>query len=107
MINHQLCHPATDLVPGGGRTLDQLKQEVLRRVEHNLPPLGGIGTEDARAALAAIDSLGREQWALAWSAVAEQHFTQAAPLEASAPERAREHYWLSLIHICRCRRIER
>ena len=39
MINHQLCHPATDLVPGGGRTLDQLKQEVLRRVEHNLPPL--------------------------------------------------------------------
>ena len=93
MINHQLSHPATDLVPGGGRTLDQLKQEVLRRVENKLPPLGGIGTEDARAALAAIDSLSREQWALAWSTIAEQHFTQAAPLEASAPERAREHYW--------------
>jgi dienelactone hydrolase len=93
MINHQLCHPATDLVPGGGRTLDQLKQEVLRRVEHNLPPLGGVSSEDARAALAAIDSLGREQWALAWSAVAEQHFTRATSLEASAPERAREHYW--------------
>lgn len=93
MINHQSCHPAADLVPGGGRTLGELKQEVLRRVEHNLPPLGGIGIEDARAALAAIDSLGREQWALAWSAVAEPHFTHAASLEASAPERARRHYW--------------
>jgi esterase FrsA len=82
-----------DLVPGGGRTLDELKQEVQLRTDRNLPPLGGIRSEDARAALAAIDSLGREQWALAWSTVAEQHFAQAAALEASAPERAREHYW--------------
>ena len=93
MIDRESCHTASDLVPGGGRTLDQLKREVLRRVEHNLPPLGGIGIGDARAALAAIDSLSREQWALAWNAVAEQHFTRAASLEASAPERARELHW--------------
>ena len=93
MIDRELSRPAGDLLPGGGRTLEQLKQEVLRRVERNLPPLGGIGTDDARAALAAIDSLGREQWALAWNAVAEQHFVQAASLESGAPERACEHYW--------------
>ncbi len=93
MADRASCRPAADLVPGGGRTLEQLKQEVLRRVEHNRPPLGGIATEDARAALAAIDSLGREQWALAWSAVADCHYARATSLEASAPERAREHYW--------------
>ncbi len=92
-MNHPSCHPAGSLLPGGGRTLDQLKQEVLRRVERNLPPLGGIAAEDARAALAAIDSLEREQWALAWNAVAEQHVARAACLEASAPAGAREHYW--------------
>lgn len=93
MIDRRLGHPAADLVPGGGRTLDQLKQEVLRRVERNLPPLGGIGAEDARTALAAIDSLGREQWARAWSTVAETHFARAASLEARAPQQARDHYW--------------
>lgn len=92
-MNHRSCHPAGELIPGGGRTLGQLKQEVLRRVELNRPPLGGVSSEDARAALAAIDSLDREQWALAWNAVAEQHFARAASLEASAPARAREHYW--------------
>lgn len=93
MVDRQSCHSPADLVPGGGRTLDQLKQEVLRRVERNLPPLGGIGAEDARAALAAIDSLGREQWARAWSTVAETYFARAASLEACAPQQARNHYW--------------
>ena len=48
------------LVPGGGRNLDQLKQEVQRRADRNLPPLGGIAPEDARAALLQIKSLERE-----------------------------------------------
>ncbi len=82
-----------DLVPGGGRSLDELKREVQQRADQNRPPLGGIRPEDARAALAVIDSLSREQWALAWSAVAEKHFAQAASLEARAPQQAREHYW--------------
>ena len=44
------------LVTGGGRTLEELKQEVLRRVERGLTPVGGIRMEDAKAALSAIDS---------------------------------------------------
>lgn len=77
------------LVPGGSRSLGALKHEVQRRADRGIPPLGGIEPEDARAALAQIDSLSREQWALAWSSVAEQHFAQAQ----SSPAAAREHYW--------------
>src|SRR5512146_415614 len=82
-----------DLATGGGRTLGELKQEVLRRVERNIMPLGGIGVEDARAALAAIDSLSREQWAEAWSRVAEQHFAKAQSVEAGDRKGAAAEYW--------------
>lgn len=77
------------LIPGGSRSLDALKHEVQRRADRGMPPLGGIRPEDARAALAQIDSLDRESWAQAWSSVAEQHFARAQ----SSAGAAREHYW--------------
>jgi len=70
------------LVPGGGRNLDQLKQEVQRRADRNLPPLGGIAPEDARAALLQINSLEREEWSLAFSGIADRYLEQAQSLEA-------------------------
>ncbi|MGE5465666.1 MAG: alpha/beta hydrolase [Methanocella sp.] len=82
-----------DLVTGGGRTLDELKQEVLRRVERGLTPVTGIKVEDARSALSSIDSLSREQWAQAWSAVAERHYAAAQAAESTDPERAAQSYW--------------
>jgi pimeloyl-ACP methyl ester carboxylesterase len=81
------------LVTGGARTLEALKQEVARRVERGAPPLGGITVEDARAALESIDSLDREQWACAFSAVAGRHFERGARLEASDREGASKAYW--------------
>jgi dienelactone hydrolase len=81
------------LVPGGGRNLDQLKQEVQRRADRNLPPLGGIAPEDARAALSSIRSLEREEWAQAWSAFAERHWTEGRALEAVDRAGTRERYW--------------
>ncbi len=80
---------ADELITGGARSLDALKHEVQRRADRGMPPLGGIRPEDARAALAQIDSLSREQWALAWSSIAERHFAQAQSSGADA----REHYW--------------
>lgn len=77
------------LIPGGSRSLQALKCEVQRRADLGLPPLGNISSEDASAALAQIDSLSREQWALAWSSVAEQHFALA---QSSGPD-ARDRYW--------------
>jgi esterase FrsA len=81
------------LVPGGGRDLGQLKQEVQRRADGNMPPLGGITPEDARAALLSIRSLEREEWAQAWSGVAERHWSNAQALEALDRAGAREGYW--------------
>lgn len=82
-----------ELVTGGSRGLNELKQEVQRRADRNMPPLGGIGPEDARTALARIDSLGRDQWALAWSSVAEQHLAKAQSPGGSDADAVRDHYW--------------
>jgi len=81
------------LVTGGGRTLDELKQEVLRRVERGLTPVGGIKMEDAQDALANIDSLSREQWAQAWSAVAEKHYADAQTHVPKDAAKAAHSYW--------------
>ena len=84
---------AGELVTGGGRTLAELKTEMLRRVERGLAPLGGIRAEDARAALDTLQNLDRDAWAAAWSRVAERHFETAQAAEAADRRRAAEHYW--------------
>lgn len=99
--------PATNgggaLVPGGRRDLGELKQEVLRRAERNVPPLGGIAPEDARAALSGIRSLDRDEWAAAWSDRGERYREQAAAIEAADRAAARERYWQAwrLFHFAR------
>jgi len=71
------------LVPGGGRNLEQLKAEVQHRADRGMPPLGGVAPEDARAALARISSLGRDDWAVAFNSIAGAHRERAEALEAS------------------------
>lgn len=82
-----------ELVAGGGRDLEQLKQEVLRRADFNLPPLTGVTPEDARAALAQISSLEREQWGRSFSSVAERHWERARALDGKARAEAAREYW--------------
>ena len=91
------------LVTGGGRGLDQLKQEVQRRSDRNMPPLGGVAPEDARAALSRVTSLDREQWALAFSSVADQHQERAQALETRDRAGAAKEYWQAwrLFHFAR------
>lgn len=81
------------LVTGGARTLDMLKEEITRRVARSGPPLGGITVEDAAAALQSIDSLDREQWAGAFSSVAERHYQRGVKLEGGDREGAARAYW--------------
>ena len=91
------------LVTGGGRGHDQLKQEVQRRSDRNMPPLGGVAPEDARAALSRVTSLDREQWALAFSSVADQHWERAQALETRDRAGAAKEYWQAwrLFHFAR------
>lgn len=91
------------LVPGGGRSLDQLKEEIQRRAERNMPPLSSIGAEDARTALAQIQSLDREEWARAWTSVADRHWERACSLDARNRAAVRDEYWRAwrLFHFAR------
>ncbi|HEX9396498.1 MAG TPA: alpha/beta hydrolase [Burkholderiales bacterium] len=57
----------------GPRTLEELKQETLRRAERNMGPIAGIPAQDAREAMAGLASLEPDEWAAAWSRVGERH----------------------------------
>ena len=94
---------AGDLVPGGGRDLGALKEEVQKRTDRNMPPLSGIGAEDARAALSQIKSLDREEWASAWMRAADQRWERARSLDAKNLAEVRNEYWRAwrLAHFAR------
>src|SRR5207237_5332037 len=51
----------------GPRSLEELKQETIRRAERNMAPLAGAKAEDAREAMADLKSLARDEWAAGWS----------------------------------------
>jgi len=65
------------------RTLDELKAETQTRADRNAYPLIGIKPADAREALARVTTLDRDEWAAAWSAVAERYDAAAASAEAA------------------------
>ena len=60
----------------GPRSLDELKQETVRRAERNIVPLTGIKAEDAREAMASLESLEPDDWAAAWSRLGERYFAR-------------------------------
>lgn len=72
---------STELAPGGRRDLGALKEEVQRRANRGIPPMGGISAEDARTALSHIDSLDRDGWARAWCEIADRYAEDAHGLE--------------------------
>lgn len=65
------------------RTLEELKQETQKRVDENVAPAGGLKSDDAREALANIHSLDRDEWAAAWSKIADRYDQRAKTEEAS------------------------
>lgn len=95
--------PTAALVPGGGRDLAALKEEVQMRADRNMPPLGGISPEDAQAALSRISSLNREEWAAAWFAAGERRWERARSLDARNLAEVRDEYWRAwrLFHFAR------
>ena len=78
------------------RTWDELKQETQRRVDKNLGPMSGLKSDDAREALSNIHSLDRDEWAAAWSAVADRYYVRAQREEgADMKDAARDDYFLA------------
>jgi esterase FrsA len=76
------------------RTWEELKAETQRRVDKNLTPVTGAKSEDAREALANIHSLDRDEWASAWSTIAQRYEKRAQEEETAAnTSAARDDYF--------------
>ena len=54
------------------RTIDELKAETQARADRNAYPLIGLKPADVREALSHINSLDRDEWAAAWSAIGDR-----------------------------------
>jgi esterase FrsA len=74
------------------RTLDELKTETQARADRNAYPLTGLKPDDVREALAHIDSLDRDEWAKAWSAVAQRYVSRADGEATSDAKQAATDY---------------
>ena len=72
-----VCQPAAN----NERTINEIKVEAQARAERGAYPLIGLDPNDVREALAPIETRDADEWASAWSAVADHG--------AAAPTRAR------------------
>jgi esterase FrsA len=59
------------------RTIDEIKAETLARAQTGAYPALGIQPDDARDALGRIHSRDPDEWAAAWSAVADTYMAKA------------------------------
>jgi cephalosporin-C deacetylase-like acetyl esterase len=74
------------------RTLDEIKTEAIKRAENGMYPLIGLDPADVREAFAAIKTTDNDEWAAAFSAVADRYMAQAKALEATDPAKASATY---------------
>ncbi len=83
---------AQDIAPQ--RTLAELKEETLKRVQEKpqRTMVEGILLEDAKAALAGLNSLERDDWASAWIPFGDRYMARAKALEASGDPSAKNIY---------------
>jgi pimeloyl-ACP methyl ester carboxylesterase len=59
------------------RTIDEIKVESLARAERGAYPLGGLDVADVREALALIRTRDPDEWAKAWTTVADRYLAHA------------------------------
>ena len=72
------------------RTIDEIKAETLARAQTGAYPALGIQPEDASDALGRIKTRDADEWAAAWSAVADGYMAKARA--ASDPKQADANY---------------
>lgn len=86
-----------------GRSLDELKTELLRRARNNLMPVAGVPEADAMAVIDRVGTLERDEWAQAWAGRGDLHLQRADALAATGNSMARDAYRLAwrLFHFAR------
>jgi cephalosporin-C deacetylase-like acetyl esterase len=76
----------------GERTLDEIKTEAQTRAENGMYPLIGLDPGDVGEAFESIHTLDYDEWAAAWSAIADRYMAQGKALEESDPAKANAAY---------------
>jgi len=74
--------------PQKERTLDEIKTEAVKRAENGMYPLIGLDPADVREAFAKINTTDNDEWAAAFSAVADRYMTEGNSLLSSNPAQA-------------------
>ncbi|HKV63313.1 MAG TPA: alpha/beta hydrolase [Candidatus Acidoferrum sp.] len=74
------------------RTLDEIKTEAIKRAENGMYPLIGLDPADVKAAFAAIKTSDYDEWAAAFSGVADRYMAQAKAAEATDSTKASALY---------------
>jgi esterase FrsA len=72
-----LCLAGPALAQNTDRTIEEIKSETLARAETGAYPTLGIAPDDARAALALVNTRDPDEWAAGWSKVAESYVEKA------------------------------
>jgi cephalosporin-C deacetylase-like acetyl esterase len=66
--------------PQKERTLDEIKTEAIKRAENGMYPLIGLDPADVREAFSHINTTDNDEWAAAFSAVADRYMTEGNSL---------------------------
>jgi cephalosporin-C deacetylase-like acetyl esterase len=74
------------------RTLDEIKSEAIKRAENGMYPLIGLDPADVREAFASIKTSDNDEWAAAFSGVADRYMSQAKAAVAADPRKASALY---------------
>jgi pimeloyl-ACP methyl ester carboxylesterase len=67
-----------EMQPAQERTIEEIKAEAQARAERGAYPLIGLDPADVREALATVKTRDRDEWAAAWSMVADRYYSAAA-----------------------------
>jgi esterase FrsA len=74
--------------PQKERTLDEIKTEAIKRAENGMYPLIGLDSADVREAFANIKTTDNDEWAAAFSAVADRYMAEGNSLLSTNPAQA-------------------
>jgi len=74
--------------PQRERTLDEIKTEAIKRAENGMYPLIGLDPADVREAFSHINTTDNDEWAAAFSAVADRYMNEGKSRLAGDPQKA-------------------
>lgn len=82
------CVPGLRAQQQKERTLDEIKTEAVKRAENGMYPMIGLDPADVREAFANLKTTDNDEWAAAFSAVADRYMAEGKSVQSSNPAKA-------------------